>query len=132
LKGAKEITVEDPYIRVAHQISNFLRFCELVVKTGSDQVINLITSHDDEQQRQEAEEKLKAIGSSLLDHGIKLNLSFNDKLHDREIRLDNGWSIQIGRGFDIYQRLDNWFSVGATDLEMRPCLETKVGVFRRT
>lgn len=131
LKGAKEITVEDPYIRVPHQISNFLRFCELVVKAGSAQVINLVTSHDDEQQRKEAEEKLKAIGSSLLDHGIKLNLSFNDKLHDREIRLDNGWSIKIGRGFDIYQRLDNWFSVGATDLEMRPCLETKVDVFRR-
>jgi ATP-dependent Lon protease len=132
LKGAREITVEDPYIRVPHQISNFLRFCELVVRSGSAQVINLTTSYDDEQQRKEAEEKLKMIGSSLLDHGIKLNVTISQTLHDREIRLDNGWTIQLGRGFDIYQKLDNWFSVGTSDFEMRPCLETKVDVFRRS
>ena len=132
LKGAKEITVEDPYIRVPHQISNFLRFCELVVKIGSAQVINLTTGSDDEAQRKEAEEKLKMIGASLLDHGIKLNLKFSDTLHDREIRLDNGWTIQMGRGFDIYQKLDNWFSVGTSDLEMRPCMETRVDILRRS
>ena len=132
LKGAREITVEDPYIRVPHQISNFLRFCELVVKVGTAQVINLTTGYEDEKQRTEAEEKLKMVGSSLLDHGIKLNLKFSDTLHDREIRMDNGWTIQIGRGFDIYQKLDNWFSVGATDLEMRPCMETRVDILRRS
>ena len=132
LKGAREITVEDPYIRVPHQIGNFLRFCELVVKIGSAQVINLTTGYDDESQRKEAEEKLKVIGSSLLDHGIKLNLKFSETLHDREIRLDNGWTIQVGRGFDIYQKLDNWFSIGSSDFEMRPCLETRVDVFRRS
>jgi hypothetical protein len=41
LVGAKEMIVEDPYIRVPHQISNFMRFCELVVKVGSAQIINL-------------------------------------------------------------------------------------------
>ena len=132
LRGAKEITVEDPYIRVPHQISNFLRFCELVVKVGTAQVINLTTGSDDESQRKEAEEKLKLIGASLLEHGIKLNLKFSDTLHDREIRLDNGWTIQIGRGFDIYQKLDNWFSVGTSDLEMRPCMETRVDILRRS
>ncbi len=132
LKGAKEITVEDPYIRAPHQVSNFLRFCELVVVIGSAQVINLTTGFDDAQQREETEEKLKLIASSLLDHGIKLNVKFSDTLHDREIRLDNGWTIQIGRGFDIYQKLDNWFSIGVSDLEMRPCLETKVDIFKRS
>jgi hypothetical protein len=128
----KEITVEDPFIRVPHQISNFLRFCELAVKTGSAQVINLVTGFDDSKQKTEAEEKLKLVASSLVDHGIKLNLKFSDTLHDREIRLDNGWTIQIGRGLDIYQKLDNWFSVGTPDLEMRPCMETKVDAFRRS
>jgi len=131
LRGAKEITVEDAYIRAPHQISNFLRFCELVVKVGSAQVINLITCYDSEEQRMEADQKLKLIATSLIDHGIKLNIKYSETLHDREIRLDNGWSIQIGRGFDIYQRLDNWFSIGTTNLEMRPCLETKVNIFRR-
>ncbi len=79
----------------------------------------------------ETEEKLKMVGSSLLDHGIELNLKFSDTLHDREIRLDNGWTIQMGRGFDIYQKLDNWFSIGTTEMEMRPCMEARVDIFNR-
>lgn len=131
LVGAKEITVEDPYIRAPHQIANFLRFCELVVKVGSAQVINLVTGFDDSKQKAEAEEKLRLVASSLVDHGIKLNLKFDEHLHDREIRLDNGWVVKIGRGLDVYQKLDNWFTVGASDLEMRPCMETKVDIYRK-
>lgn len=129
LVGAKEITVEDPYIRAPHQISNLLRFCELVVTVGSAQVINLVTGFDDSQQRTEAEEKLRLIESSLVDHGIKLNVKFDENLHDREIRLDTGWVIKIGRGFDFYQKIDNWFTIGASDFEMRPCMETKVDIY---
>jgi ATP-dependent Lon protease len=132
LVGAKEISIEDPYIRVPHQIGNFLRFCELVVKIGSAQVINLVTGFDDSKQKTEAEEKLRLIASSLVDHGIKLNIKFDENLHDREIRLDTGWVIKIGRGFDFYQKLDNWFTIGTSDYEMRPCMETKVDVFRKT
>ena len=131
LVGAREVTVEDPYIRVPHQISNFLRFCELVVKVGSAQVINLVTGFDDTKQKADAEEKLRQIASSLVDHGIKLNLTFSETLHDREILLDNGWVVRMGRGLDLYQKLDNWYSVGTSDFEMRPCVETKVDIFRK-
>ena len=51
-------------------------------------------------------------------------------LHDREIRLDNGWVIKIGRGLDFYQPPKSWFDVGANDLSLRPCLETKVDIYR--
>jgi len=44
--------------------------------------------------------------------------------------LNNGWTIKIGRGFDIYQRPDDWLQVGANDLDLRPCLETNVDVVR--
>ena len=50
-------------------------------------------------------------------------------LHDREIRLSSGWTVKIGRGFDIYQRPDDWLNIGANDLDLRPCLETTVDVF---
>jgi ATP-dependent Lon protease len=57
-------------------------------------------------------------------------MKFSEIMHDREIVLDNGWSIKVGRGFDIYQKPDNCFSVGGSDFEIRPCLETKVDIFR--
>ena len=31
-----------------------------------------------------------------------LEVKLNPNLHDREIRLDNGWIIKIGRGLDFY------------------------------
>jgi ATP-dependent Lon protease len=130
LRGARVIDIEDPYIRSQHQIANFVRFCELVVRIGSAHTINLITGFDDESQQKQAEEKLQALGTSLMDYNIKLNVTFNDHLHDREIRLDNGWKIKVGRGFDIYQKPDNWFCIGSNNLEMRPCLETIVDVFK--
>ena len=51
-------------------------------------------------------------------------------IHDREIRLDNGWVIKIGRGLDFYQKPGGWFEVSANDLSLRKCLETKVDIFR--
>lgn len=131
LVGATVVTVEDPFIRHNHQVNYFLRFCELVVKMGSAKVINLTTGYDDEHQKTDTEQKLKMIASSLIERGIKLNLVFKEKLHDREIQLDNGWVIKIGRGFDFYQKPGSWFSIGTNYYEFRPCLKTKVDVFRK-
>lgn len=130
LRGARVIDIEDPYIRSQHQIANVVQFCELVVKNGSVHTINLTSGFDDEIQRKEAENRFQNLASSLIEYGIKLNVTYNEHQHDREIRLENGWKIKIGRGFDIYQKPDNWFSVGVNDLELRPCLETIVDIFR--
>lgn len=46
LRGARELVVEDPYIRAQHQIANFVRFCETVVKTPTVSKIHLITSYE--------------------------------------------------------------------------------------
>ena len=74
--------------------------------------------------------KLLTIADSLKQFDVVLEIKENNNLHDREIRLSNGWTIKIGRGFDIYQRPDDWLQVGANDLDLRPCLETNVDVVR--
>lgn len=51
-------------------------------------------------------------------------------LNDREIRIDNGWVIKIGRRLDFFQKPDSWLGIGANDLSLRRCLETKVDIFR--
>jgi ATP-dependent Lon protease len=122
--------VEDAYIRIPHQIQNFVRFCELVVHIGDAKQIDLVTGSDDQSQKAETMERFQQLEASLSEQGIQFNYAFNDKIHDREIKLDNGWLIKIGRGFDLYQKPDNWFSIGASDLSLRPCLETKVDIFR--
>lgn len=129
LVGAEEITVEDPYIRTQHQIVNFLRFCETAVRVSKPKRIVLVTRFDSDQEKDEAMAKLFIIADSLKQHDVQLEIKTNGRLHDREVRLSSGWTIKIGRGFDIYQRPDDWLAVGANDLNLRPCLETTVDVF---
>jgi len=130
LKGAKTVVIEDPYIRMQHQIQNFVRFCECVLKAGTVKKINLITGYDDNTQLADIAEKLEELEQSLLEMDVELEVKLNPNMHDREIRLDNGWIIKIGRGLDFYQKPGGWFEVGANDLSLRKCLETKVDIFR--
>ncbi len=130
LQGAKAVVIEDPYIRLQHQIQNFVRFCETVLKAGTVKKISLITGYDDKTQLADIAEKLEELKQSLLDLDVELAVKLNPNIHDREIRLDNGWVIKIGRGLDFYQKPGGWFEVGANDLSLRKCLETKVDIFR--
>ncbi len=130
LKGAKAVVIEDPYIRLQHQIQNFVRFCETVLKAGTVKKIALITGHDEKTPLAEMAEKLEELKQSLLEQDVELDVKLNPNIHDREIRLDNGWVIKIGRGLDFFQKPGSWFEVGAHDLNLRKCLETKVDIFR--
>ncbi len=130
LKGAKVIAIEDAYIRHNHQMNNFVRFCELVVKVGDAKQIDLVTGADSNQQKVENMDKFETIQGSLKEHSIDFNFTFSNTIHDREIRLDNGWIIKIGRGLDFYQKPDDWYCIGANDYALRPCTETKVDIFR--
>ena len=130
LQGAKAVVIEDPYIRLQHQIQNFVRFCETVLKAGTVKRITLITGHDDKTPLAEMAEKLEELKQSLLELDVELEVKLNPNIHDREIRLDNGWIIKIGRGLDFYQKPSSWFEVGAHDLNLRKCLETKVDIFK--
>lgn len=130
LPGAEEIIIEDPYIRQQHQIINFLRFCETVVRVGKPKKITLVTKFENQFEKDEAMAKLFTISDSLKQFDVVLEIKENSAIHDREIRLSNGWQIKIGRGFDIYQRPDDWLQIGANDLDLRPCLETMVDIFK--
>lgn len=130
LRGAKTVVIEDPYIRLQHQIQNFVRFCETVLRAGTVKKISLITGYDDNTQLADIAEKLEVLKQSVLEMDVELEVKLNPNLHDREIRLDNGWVIKIGRGLDFYQKPASWFEVGAHDLSLRKCLETKVDIFR--
>jgi ATP-dependent Lon protease len=130
LQGTKTITVEDPYIRLPHQVQNFVRFCETIMRAPTLKKITLITGYDDKTQLADLQDKLSELQQSLLELDVVLDIRLNPNMDDREIKLDNGWSIKIGRGLDFYQRPGSWFEVGANDLNLRKCLETKVDIFR--
>lgn len=130
LAGGKVVVIEDPYIRLTHQIQNFVRFCEAIVKVPNIRKIQLITSYDSDTDLKEMSDKLSELKQSLLEIDIELDIKINEHMHDREIRIDNGWVVKIGRGLDFFQKPDSWFGIGTNDLSLRKCLETKVDIYK--
>uniref|UniRef100_A0A914CN71 MIT domain-containing protein n=1 Tax=Acrobeloides nanus TaxID=290746 RepID=A0A914CN71_9BILA len=121
-----EVTVEDPYISAMHQVYNFLMFCELLVEKAKNlSWIRLITtdrnSKSDTHNRTSAFKELEA---SLNEHRIKLTVVYKE-FHDREIKFNNGWTVKIGRGLDIYQS-SSQFAIGSRNFSLRRCKNTTI------
>lgn len=57
-------------------------------------------------------------------------MKVNANMHEREIRIDNGCTIKIGRGLDFFQKPDSWCGVSSNDISLRRCLETKVDILK--
>uniref|UniRef100_A0A1A8JHH5 MIT, microtubule interacting and transport, domain containing 1 n=1 Tax=Nothobranchius kuhntae TaxID=321403 RepID=A0A1A8JHH5_NOTKU len=124
-----EVWVEDPYIRHTHQLYNFLRFCEMLLKSCSKVTkIHLLTSQDDADSSQQNGALLE-LKDSLSAQGVTLDLQFSSTIHDREIRFDTGWIIKIGRGLDYFKKPKGRFSIGYCDYDLRLCHETTVDIF---
>jgi len=126
LTGAEEITLQDAFMTANHQVANFLRFCELLVKLGSVKKIKLVSKPVNG----EAALKLETIQSDLKSYGISLIREVSESIHDRCIKASNGWEITLGRGLDIYKRPNCYISIGASDFSLRPCHQTDL-IFHR-
>jgi ATP-dependent Lon protease len=130
LPGAKKIIIEDPYIRLRHQIGNLVRFCETIIQYAPAKEIHLITGNDEDGATHEQDEAFEDLAQSLRDLGVTFTWEYSITLHDRVVRLSNGWNISIGRGLDLYQPPESWHAIGANSMDLRPCRQTNV-VIRR-
>lgn len=124
LQGATEIEFHDPYIRQPHQGRNLVELLALIAaaKDPADEVafklFTLLSDDGEHQQRQL--QMLSQIVNGAAQQGIKVDVGKDPGGHDRWIRTDTGWRINLGRGLDIFQKTDGgWFDFGTTRQEFR-------------
>ena len=123
LRGASEVTVVDPYIRLPHQGRNLVDLLALLAasKDPADEiVVRLVTTPVQGEHEQQHLLMLKTIQDSAASAGIRFNVVWDDTIHDRSIRTDHGWKIILGRGLDIFQKSHGQFDLGARRQEFRP------------
>jgi len=117
LRGARKITVRDPYVRAFFQVRNFMEFLQVVhdlVPEGDEVEVLLITQSDmDTCVKQD--ENLKQLEQSFTGSRVAFSweLDHSPNFHARSITTDNGWKITVDRGLDIFQR----FETGPFSLE---------------
>jgi predicted GTPase len=128
LDDAQTIEVDDAYIRKLYQVDNFVRFCALAIRLAAVKTIRLRTGTAFGEDLDEADSRLETLRRQLAARNVVMSFSRHEKLHDREIRLSNGWIITIGRGLDIYYPPESWVSIEAADFSLRRCKQTKVDI----
>jgi len=107
LRGATNITIVDPYIRLPHQGRNLVDLLALLAaaKDVADELeVALVTKAETGQYEQTHLLMLKDIQDSAAAAGINFTVAWDETIHDRSIRADNGWTILLGRGLDIFQK----------------------------
>lgn len=117
LRGARQITIQDPYIRQFHQIRNLMEFLQLVhelVPEGDEASVRLVTQTDSEKGAKQ-EEFLSKIVESFTGSRVNFSWEFSksQNLHARSVATDSGWKITSDRGLDLFQR----FETGPFDLQ---------------
>ncbi|XP_033111226.1 MIT domain-containing protein 1-like, partial [Anneissia japonica] len=128
-KSVHRIEVDDPYVRINHQILNFVRFCELVIKKCPSLKKIVLTTGQDEKCVDQQKSALEELKGSLTQYRVNLIVRYSSTLHDRAIRLDNGWTVKIGRGLDYFKPTESRHSIGCCDMDLRKCHETTINIF---
>jgi len=129
LQNAKEITVEDPYIRTSWQLKNFMEFVTMLIETRPVDELKLkLVTNETEENIPELIDNLDEIKDDLVNYGIEFEYQIRD-FHDRCISTDTGWKINLGRGLDIFEKYSK-YSIANSRQDKRQCKEFSMIITR--
>jgi ATP-dependent Lon protease len=110
LKGASEITIRDPYVRMFFQVRNLMELLQMIhelVEEGDEVKVHLVTQSDAETCVKQ-EENLNQLVDSFTRSKVAFSweMDHSTNFHARNITTDTGWKITMDRGLDIFQKYE--------------------------
>ena len=124
LRGAAVIELHDPYIRMSHQGRNLVELLAMIAaaKDPAEEIsfkLFTLLEEDTEYQKRQLQ-MLNEIVHGAAKQGLKLAVAKDPGGHDRWMRTDTGWRINLGRGLDIFQKAEGgWFDFASSRQEFR-------------
>ena len=128
LKGARRLTLVDPYIRLDYQIHNLMSFIEVIDPDSEPVELHLVTAAGSAEEEVVLSEKLDTIQQGAEAKNVRFTFAFDPSAHDRMIETDTGWRILLGRGLDIFHRVESRYSLGFIDQTQRLCKATTISM----
>lgn len=127
LVGATEVHLTDPYFIHRYQQKNLHEFCRMLlamIPLGEELTLKVFTAKDKEiplEHKFELQDLANSFNGTPLT--VQVELEDPEKMHDRYIESDNGWKIILGRGLDIFQRMEykNSYDLAKTVQTERRC-----------
>lgn len=109
VRGAREVVITDPDVRELHQMRNVMEFLTMVhdlVPEGDEVQVRLVTRAD-EQRKAEQEDSLGRISGAFAGTRVAFSSTLAvDAVGVARITTDTGWTVEVDRGLDLFQRFD--------------------------
>jgi len=127
IKGATQILITDPYIRLFYQARNLMELLESLVKQKNveDEITVKLVTIQDEQNKDQQLEYFNQMRDNLSITGVSFVWEFDhtETIHARHIKSNNGWKVLLDRGLDIFQHYDmnDAFAISNRNQKYRPC-----------
>lgn len=131
LEGATRVEIVDPYIRLPFQVRNLIELCQVLTDLkdpDAEMELHVVTWNKDEA-IPDVIDWFEDLKDSLASAGITFTWKFED-LHDRHIQTDTGWKIKLGRGLDIFEKVESFFSAANAIQELRSCKNCEITYLR--
>jgi ATP-dependent Lon protease len=114
-----------------YQFKNLLEFCMMLGnnKALEDEINLEIVSWNDEAYLNDSVSYFEELQESVAEIGINLTYRMENH-HDRFIAADNGWKITLGRGLDIFEKIEGRFNVADMDQTKRKCKSCEMTYLR--
>jgi|JI8StandDraft_1071087.scaffolds.fasta_scaffold157018_2 hypothetical protein len=119
--NAEKIFIQDPYIRLEHQIRNLIELLHtLLRKSKKLKTVKILTGYDDSEQLNNNNDTFKEF-SKIAKSKFKFNFEydFDKNIHDRKITINDTIIIFIGRGLDIYNNVQKESHNNYKDLKLK-------------
>lgn len=131
LKGAKDIEITDPYINMPYQFKHLAELMMTILKQKepSDYVIVMLhTKKADYAYEDKQEDNLNRLRDGFIHQGIDIDWDFDKADHDRWIKTDTGWTLNLGRGLDVFENCgdDSFLNATSQIQELRPLRAFKI------
>ena len=136
LRGATEIKVTDPYLRVFHQIRNLMECIETIIRVKApeeDVSVHIVTAPDETRLESQVQ-YLEQVQMNAEAAGVRVTWEFDGTgtIHARHITTNTGWKILLDRGLDVFQRfeMNDAFNLANRIQEQRACKAFEVTYVR--
>lgn len=121
LKGATRFDITDPFVRMPHQVDNLIELIHLIREAteNAEGIVITLNTNNNEDKIPEMIDIFDGLKDDLATYGIDFTYRFEAD-HDRNIVLNNGWTITLGRGLDIFEKFER-FSLASNRQTERRC-----------
>jgi len=102
LRAAGTVVLADPFLRAHFQFHNLQEFASVVAFAKTARKFEVITSIKEPEEKEFVTSQLEELKARLSPWNVEVEYRLDPTLHDRWIETDNGWTIILGRGLDMF------------------------------